>query len=59
MNTKCLFYLLPFVMAFILSGCNEREEKEKEYIIGFSQCMTDDVWRQATEIEMNRVCGNK
>ena len=53
MNTKHLFYLLAFVIFFILSGCNKRREKEKEYIIGFSQCMTDDVWRQAMEIEMN------
>ena len=50
MNKKikaiCLFFLILFL------ACCEDSNK-KTYTIGFSQCMLDDVWRQAMKIEMN------
>ncbi len=52
MPIKLFHILLIVFFALIFIGC-ENEKKEKEYVVGFSQCMTDDVWRQAMEIEMN------
>lgn len=40
-----LFFLL------LLLSC--QDNTEKRYTIGFSQCMMDDVWRQAMMVEMN------
>lgn len=42
--------LLQLFMLHLFS-CND--EAEKRYTIGFSQCMIDDVWRQAMMVEMN------
>lgn len=41
-----------FLLFIVIISCDKTRESKK-YIIGFSQCMTDDVWRQAMEIEMN------
>lgn len=48
---KKTLYIFIYILFFILSACSINEEKQ--YVIGFSQCMTDDVWRQAMEMEMN------
>lgn len=50
MNRIHIFILL--FLATALVKCTN-EKKRQEYVIGFSQCMTDDVWRQAMAIEMN------
>lgn len=39
---KHLFILLFFIL---LTGCSQAD-KEKKYVIGISQCMLDDAWRQ-------------
>ena len=53
-----LFIRLVFVVFIVfLVACNNREN-HNNYIIGFSQCTTDDVWRQAMEIEMNIEASN-
>lgn len=44
--------ILLLQITVLLIACTNRE-KQKNYIIGFSQCMTDDVWRKAMEVEMN------
>lgn len=46
---KLSFIILTFLL-FAFS-CNTKHEKK--YIIGFSQCIMDDVWRQAMIVEMN------
>lgn len=46
---KLSFIILTFLL-FAFS-CNTNHEKK--YIIGFSQCIMDDVWRQAMIVEMN------
>lgn len=48
-------FLIHFFILFV--ACSG-EEEHKEYVIGFSQCMTDDVWRQAMEVEMNIEASN-
>lgn len=35
-----------FLLLLLLSGC-VNPQKEKKYVIGISQCMLDDAWRQA------------
>lgn len=51
---KIGFLIIFFILFVACSG----EEEHKEYVIGFSQCMTDDVWRQAMEVEMNIEASN-
>lgn len=51
-----LLYIFVCILFIYTSACNIDEEKE--YVIGFSQCTTDDVWRQAMEIEMNIEASN-
>jgi len=48
-------YLLVFYL--FLSSCSG-VEKEEPYVIAFSQCMMDDVWRQAMMLEMNIEASN-
>ena len=56
MQIKFIHIILPVFAAAVFSACTQKAEKE--YVIGFSQCMTDDVWRQAMEIEMNIEASN-
>ncbi len=51
------FKIIVCIYIIVLIGCKTNKQ-EKEYVIGFSQCMTDDVWRQAMEIEMNIEASN-
>ena len=39
------------LLIFLFLSC--QNTTEKRYTIGFSQCMMDDVWRQAMMVEMN------
>lgn len=41
------------VLFFLLLLLSCQDNTEKRYTIGFSQCMMDDVWRQAMMVEMN------
>lgn len=41
---KNIYYI--FLLCFLLAACRDGG-REKEYVIGISQCMTDDDWRQA------------
>lgn len=41
---KYIYYI--FLLSLLLSACTDGRE-EKKYVIGISQCMTDDDWRQA------------
>lgn len=50
------FLLLLFLSLFII-GCST-SEKEKKYVIGVSQCMLDDAWRQAMVKEMQIEASN-
>lgn len=43
--------LLFLVLLFLMAGCAS-SGKEKKYVIGVSQCMLDDAWRQAMVKEM-------
>ncbi len=51
-----LFYKVFFLIFFIsfLNFSCDRKSKEKNYVIGFSQCTTGDVWRQYMQKEMER-----
>lgn len=52
------FYLsIVFFFLLLLLTCNDGKKEEK-YVIGFSQCMMDDVWRQAMMLEMNIEASN-
>ena len=42
--------LLVLVVMFLFSGCKSREKKK--ILIGFSQCMSNDLWRQTMIQEM-------
>ena len=46
---KLSFIIFTFLL--ITFSCNTKHEKK--YRIGFSQCIMDDVWRQAMMVEMN------
>ena len=46
-----LRYTFIALLLTLLTTC-VREKGEEKYVIGFSQCMTDDVWRRAMEMEM-------
>lgn len=50
-------HILLFLSVLFFTAC-EAENEPRKYVIGFSQCMTDDVWRQAMEIEMNIEASN-
>ncbi|MDO5608118.1 MAG: substrate-binding domain-containing protein [Capnocytophaga sp.] len=50
-------YWYLFIFAAVVAGCRQ-EVHDKEITIGFSQCMTDDVWRQAMFVEMNIEASN-
>lgn len=43
-HMKNIYYI--FLLCFLLAACRDGG-REKEYVIGISQCMTDDDWRQA------------
>ena len=51
----------PFVYLLMLCpfffSCSDVKEEEP-YVIAFSQCMMDDVWRQAMLLEMNIEASN-
>lgn len=49
-----LFFLF---LLFLTTGCTT-SEKEKKYVIGVSQCMLDDAWRQAMVKEMKIEASN-
>lgn len=42
-----------FILFIVLFNSSCNENVQDKYIIGFSQCMMDDVWRQAMMVEMN------
>lgn len=46
-------FFLSAIIILLLQGC-EKEAGNRAYTIGFSQCMTDDAWRQAMEQAMRR-----
>lgn len=46
-----LRYTFIALLLTLLTTC-VREKGEEKYVVGFSQCMTDDVWRRAMEMEM-------
>ena len=48
--------LLLFLPLFTV-GCTT-SEKEKKYVIGVSQCMLDDAWRQSMVKEMQIEASN-
>lgn len=50
LNKGLFLFLIPL---FILSGCTGREQPNKKYRIGFSQCC-DDAWRDVMNGEMSR-----
>ena len=41
---KYIYYI--FLLCFLLPACTEKGKEEK-YVIGLSQCMLGDAWRQA------------
>ena len=47
------FFFLLLVISFWGYSCN-RKVKEKQFVIGLSQCTTHDVWRQYMQKEMER-----
>jgi signal transduction histidine kinase/AraC-like DNA-binding protein len=53
-----LILLFLFTLFFTESCDNYNKHQNKKYTIGFSQCMMDDVWRQAMMIEMNIEASN-
>lgn len=52
------YHITILLLAIILFMACSQDQRQKEYVIGFSQCMTDDVWRQAMEVEMNIEASN-
>jgi len=55
-SNSILFYklfFLPALLGFLNFSCNKRV-KEKQFIIGFSQCTTHDVWRKYMQKEMEQ-----
>ncbi len=45
---------LLFVLIILLGGCSKEfsPEKNKKYFVGFSQCVSNDLWRQSMNYEM-------
>lgn len=54
-QVKLPFFLL--FLFFLTTGCSS-SKKEKKYVIGVSQCMLDDAWRQAMVKEMGIEASN-
>ena len=56
MTTPFIFRFLAFLLPFwaLLAGCAEQPPKPKAYRIGFSQCSTHGIWRQAVLAGMQR-----
>lgn len=50
-NLFRLAFLLFAGLSIFLSSCQPKEEGDKKYVIGFSQC-TSDSWREAVLLEM-------
>lgn len=52
------FGFLLFAGLFVfLSSCQRKEEADRKYVIGFSQC-TSDSWREAVLLEMQIEASN-
>lgn len=51
------YVLSTLLLVVLLAGCH-RTAQEKKYVIGLSQCMMDDAWRQAMVREMNIEASN-
>lgn len=51
MKLRIIVRILLLLLLFTQLACNT--DTQKKHIIGFSQCMMDDVWRQAMMVEMN------
>ena len=52
------FGILLFAGLFVfLSSCQRKEEADRKYVIGFSQC-TSDSWREAVLLEMQIEASN-
>lgn len=49
--------VLLFVTITLITSCINTK-KDERYVIGFSQCMMNDVWRQAMIVEMNIEASN-
>jgi signal transduction histidine kinase/CheY-like chemotaxis protein/AraC-like DNA-binding protein len=45
----CIFFILVFIS---LTGCGEKQNKK--FVVGFSQCVSNDAWRKAMHEEMFR-----
>ena len=51
-------FLSITVLASCLSSCTTSEKNDKKFVIGLSQCMLDDAWRQAMLKEMEIEASN-
>lgn len=51
------YYLSLLFLSLVIVGCTN-QEKEKKFVIGVSQCMLDDAWRQAMVKEMQIEASN-
>lgn len=56
-NLLRLAFLLFAGLSIFLSSCQPKEEGDKKYVIGFSQC-TSDSWREAVLLEMQIEASN-
>ncbi|MGN6532626.1 MAG: hybrid sensor histidine kinase/response regulator transcription factor [Ginsengibacter sp.] len=45
-------FLCLIALCFLLLSCNDKLSKKKQFVIGFSQCTTHDVWRKYMQKEM-------
>lgn len=52
MNPKSLYCKLLIIIFISLTGCGQHQSKKLN--IGFSQCVSNDVWRQTMHEEMHR-----
>jgi signal transduction histidine kinase/DNA-binding response OmpR family regulator len=50
--TRNICYLILISLAFLLNSCNSSEGNKKEIIIGFSQCINNDIWRKSMDHTM-------
>ncbi|MEL6253551.1 MAG: substrate-binding domain-containing protein, partial [Bacteroidota bacterium] len=51
---KWLWYLILLFFLHFLYACNKDANSEKQFSIGFSQCISDHDWRKAMEKEMEQ-----
>lgn len=51
------YYISLLFLSLVIVGCTN-QEKEKKFVIGVSQCMLDDAWRQAMVKEMRIEASN-